>query len=82
VEAAVVLGRDGQPYEVGLVWIVRDSKRNRELVRRYRHIFDAYLPGSSVGWLRALTDAGAPMPKQSGLLWSDGRATRLFAHRR
>jgi hypothetical protein len=80
-EEAVVLGGEGEPFEVGLCWIVRDSKRNRELVARYRHIFDAFLPGSSAAWVRALTVAGAPLPDQPGLVWCDGRATRLFAWR-
>jgi transcriptional regulator with XRE-family HTH domain len=81
-EAAVVLGRDDEPYEVGLCWVVRDTKRNRELVARYQHIFDALLPGSSLAWVRALTVPGAPMPGRPGLVWCDVRATRLFARRR
>jgi len=81
-EAAVVLGGDGEPYDVGLCWIVRDTKRNRELVARYGHIFDALLPGSSLGWVRALTVPGAELPTQPGLIWSDVRATRLFSRRR
>ncbi len=81
-ETAVVLGGDSGPYEVGLCWVVRDTKRNRELVARYQHIFDAFLPGSSLGWIKALTVSGALMPAQSGLVWCDLRATRLFARRR
>ena len=81
-EAAVVLGGDGDPYDVGLCWVVRDSKRNRELVARYQHIFDAFLPGSSQAWVKALTMPGASMPSRSGLVWCDLRATRLFARRR
>ena len=80
-EAAVVLGGDGDPYAVGMCWIVRDTKRNRELVARYQHIFDAFLPGSSLAWVKALTVSGAPMPAQPGLVWCDLRATRLFARR-
>lgn len=77
-----MLGGDGEPYRVGLCWIVRDTKRNRDLVSRYEHIFEALLPGSSLGWARALTVRGAPMPEQAGLVWCDVRATRLFARRR
>lgn len=80
-EAAVVLGGEGEAYHVGLCWIVRDTKRNRELIVRYRHIFEAFLPGSSVGWVRALTVPGAPLPEQPALIWCDVRATRLFARR-
>jgi transcriptional regulator with XRE-family HTH domain len=80
-QEAVVLGGESSPLEVGLCWIVRDSKRNRELVARYGHIFDAFLPASSIAWVRTLTVPGAPMPRQPGLVWCDLRATRLFARR-
>jgi transcriptional regulator with XRE-family HTH domain len=78
--AAAVGGDDG-PFQVGLCWIVRDTKANRATVARYRHIFESRFPGSSSGWVRALT-TGAPMPSQPGLVWCDLNATRLFAHRR
>lgn len=81
-EVAVALGGDDGPYDVGLVWIVRDTRRNRELVSRYEHIFEALLPGSSSAWVKALTVAGAPLPREAGLVWCDVRATRLFARRR
>ena len=70
----------GAPYRVGLVWIVRDTKANRELVARYAEIFAAACPGSSERWLRALV-GGAPMPAQPGLVWCDVKSTRLFARR-
>jgi transcriptional regulator with XRE-family HTH domain len=80
-ESAVVLGGGGNPFDVGLCWVVRDTKRNRELVARYQNIFNALLPGSSVKWLRALTVPGAPMPDRPGLVWCDASASRLFARR-
>jgi len=79
-QMAGVLGGDDGPFEVGLCWIVRDTAANRALMARYPHIFAAKFPGSSLGWLRALT-AGAPMPRLAGLLWCDLHATRLFARR-
>ena len=78
--AAAMGGNDGA-YEVGLCWVVRDTGANRALVARYEHIFSARFPGSSVGWVNALTKGG-PMPDQPGLVWCDMRATRLFPHRR
>ena len=81
-EQAVAIAGDGPPFEVGLCWIVRDTKANRALVARYEHIFEAKFPGSSAQWLRALTEPGAPLPKQPGLVWSDVNATRLIARRR
>ena len=58
-QAAVVLG-GGEPYHVGLCWIVRNTAANRTLMARYPHIFATRLPGSSLGWLRVLT-TGTPM---------------------
>lgn len=69
------------PAEVGLVWVVRATARNRALVARYPEVFAARFPGSSAGWVRALT-TGATPPATSGLVWCDVRATRLYAWRR
>jgi hypothetical protein len=80
-EQAVAVAGDGQPFQVGLRWVVRDTKRNRAIVSRYEQIFTARFPGSSVAWVNALTNGG-PMPRLPGLVWCDVRATRLFAHRR
>lgn len=78
---AATLGGDDGPYEVGLCWIVRNTRRNRELIARYPHIFDSRFPGSSSAWVGALT-VGGPLPRESGLVWCDVHATRLFARRR
>ena len=81
-QAAVALGGDVGSYQFGLCWVIRDSRRNRELVARYQHIFEALLPGSSLAWVKALTVPGAPMPMEPGLVWCDLRATRVYARRR
>jgi len=70
----------GAPYAVGTVWVVRATRRNRELLARYPELFASRFPGSSVGWLRTLT-SGAPMPTEPGLVWCDVAATRLNAWR-
>lgn len=67
--------------EVGLVWVLRAIARNRGLVARYPEVFASRFPGSSVGWVRTLSE-GIPPPAQPGLVWCDVRATRLFAWRR
>jgi hypothetical protein len=79
---AAALGGDGEPYRVAACWIVRDTRRNRELIARYPEVFASAFPGSSAEWVRALTVAGAPVPAESGLVWSDLHATRLFAWRK
>jgi hypothetical protein len=68
-------------HRIGAVWVIRATKRNRALVARYADVFAARLPGSSVGWVAALS-RGAEPPNERGLVWCDVRATRLFAWRR
>jgi transcriptional regulator with XRE-family HTH domain len=73
--------REVADREHGLLWVVRDTKANRELVDRYAKLLDSRFTGSSVEWIRALV-VGVPMPNEPGLVWCDVRATRLFARRR
>jgi hypothetical protein len=74
--------RWGEEAQVGVVWVVRSSARNRALLQRYPEVFAARFPGSSQAWLRALTGGSAPLPTEPGLVWSDVGATRIFAWRR
>ena len=78
---AVALGGEGGPFAVGLCWVVRATRRNRDLLSRYPHIFDARFPGSSLGWLRALT-TGDDFPSEPGIMWCDLGAMCLVARRR
>jgi hypothetical protein len=78
---AMWVGRWGDGVQVGLVWVVRATRRNRALVARYPEIFRRRFPGSSKGWVAALTK-GAPFPDEPGLVWSDVGGTRLFHWRR
>lgn len=80
-QRAVAIAGSGEPFAVGLVWVVRDTKRNRELIARYPEFFDARLPGSSARWLDAVIQR-ARMPSRPGLLWVDRTASRLVARRR
>ena len=72
--------RGTEPAVVGLIWVVRASRRNRALVARYPELFASRFPGSSRRWLRALAEGDLP-PGEPGLVWSDARATRLFEWR-
>jgi transcriptional regulator with XRE-family HTH domain len=67
--------------DAGLLWVIRDTRANRELVLRYAALLASRFKGSSVGWVGALV-GGEEMPGESGLVWCDVRATRLFARRR
>src|SRR4051812_439318 len=80
-QQAVAIAGDGEPFCVGLVWVVRDTKANRALVAKYSGASETRLPGSSVGWLHAIEERRR-LPSQPGLIWCDVNATRLFAVRR
>jgi hypothetical protein len=77
----MAIGRWGEDARVGLVWVVRSTTRNRDLVGRYPEVFATRFPGSSRDWVAALTE-GRDHPQAPGLVWSDLAATRLFEWRR
>jgi transcriptional regulator with XRE-family HTH domain len=70
----------GDAYCVHACWVVRDTRRNRELLTKYREIFVSRFPGSSRRWVNALT-TGAEPPPEPGIVWCDTAATRLFEWR-
>jgi hypothetical protein len=76
---AIAIGGD-RPHRVTSCWVVRATRRNREIVDRYPEVFATRFPGSSRAWVLALTGDGEP-PHQAGLVWADVRATRLFEWR-
>ena len=80
-DLAAVAGGDQGPYGVHAVWVLRATARNRRLVATYPEVFARLMPGSSRGWVRALTLGVAP-PDAPGLVWSDIACTRLFEWRR
>ena len=85
-QLAVVIGGD-DPYRVASCWVVRDTRRNRELVRRYPEVFRARFPGSSHRWAQifSVTRVIGPHlvpPVEPAMLWCSLDATRLYAWRR
>lgn len=79
---AVAAGGENGAYRVAAVWVVRDTRRNRDLLARYPEVFAAAFTASSRQWVEALTKKGVAPPGELGLVWCDLRATRLFAWRR
>jgi len=77
---AVAVGRGGE-YRVRQVWVIRATRRNREIVAAYPHIFQSRFRGSSRAWVAALTKGTDP-PLEAGLVWCDAACTRLFAWRK
>lgn len=81
-ELAVAIGGDLGAYVVVACWIVRETRRNREILARYPEVFTSAFSGSSRAWVKALTQPGARPPADMGLVWCDLRARRIFAWRR
>lgn len=79
-DLAIAMGH-GEPYTVHQVWVVRATRRNRQLLARYPELFAVRFTGSSHAWARALTDGTKP-PDEQGLVWCDVNATRLFEWRK
>jgi transcriptional regulator with XRE-family HTH domain len=73
---AVLAARGGPPYRVALCWLLVDTAANRRLVARYPEILVSRFPGSSLGWVRCLSE-GSPPPNESGLAWIDPRSGRI-----
>lgn len=78
---AVARMRDDKVPRTSGFWLLRATRRNRELVNEHRHFFRGRFPGSGRAWLAALTDPGAPMPSEPALLWVDAGGTQIFAAR-
>ena len=62
----LAIARRGTDARVGLVWIVRATAQNRELIARYPEIFTSRFPGSSRAWIAALATGTTP-PAEPGL---------------
>jgi hypothetical protein len=80
-ELAIAIGGEAGAYRVAACWIVRHTRRNREIIARYPEVFGTTFTGSSDAWVKALTGQGDP-PDELGLVWCDLKATRLFTWRR
>jgi hypothetical protein len=68
-------------HSAHLVWVVRATARNRQLVARYPEVFAARFPGSSAAWARALNEGSDP-PTEPGLVWASVDGTRIYPWRR
>jgi transcriptional regulator with XRE-family HTH domain len=62
-------------------WLLRATRRNRQLVADHRSFFRARFPGSGHEWLASLRDPDAPVPTKPALLWVAVSGDRMFASR-
>jgi hypothetical protein len=60
-------------------WVVRATRRNRELLAAHRTLFRARFPGNPAAWASALADPGREMPRQPAILWVSVKGDRLLA---
>jgi transcriptional regulator with XRE-family HTH domain len=72
---------DGPLPHINGCWIVRATRRNRQLVGEHENTFRARFPGSGRAWLAALTQPTSAMPRESALLWVSVNGERLFPSR-
>jgi transcriptional regulator with XRE-family HTH domain len=70
-----------RPHTTHLVWVVRATARNRQLLARYPEVFAARFPGSSAAWAQALNDGTDP-PRGPGLVWASVDGARIHPWRR
>ena len=63
------------------LFVLRDTRRNRQLVTELGPMFAARFTGSARGWLRALMDPAERLPDGDGLVWSDRAGARLTPSR-
>jgi transcriptional regulator with XRE-family HTH domain len=73
-------GEEPPPKPSGF-WLLRATKRNRQLVGEHRNFFRARFPGSGRAWFAALTQPSAPIPNEPALLWVSVSGERIFAAR-
>lgn len=77
----LAVARWGGSARARLVWVVRETTRNRALVNRYPEVFGSTFAGSSRAWVAALTTGSEP-PDEPGLVWCDLATRRLRAWNR
>lgn len=73
--------RAGTDGRVSGCWVVRATRRNRQLIAAHRTLFGARFSGSGTSWLTALTDQRGAMPLTPALIWTPVGGERLLAAR-
>ncbi len=74
------VGRSPDSVRISGCWLVRATRRNRQLVADHHTLFRARFPASGKAWYRSLTTS-ASMPMEPGLLWLSVPGDRIFASR-
>jgi len=58
-------------------WIVRATRRNRQLIGEHSNLFRNRFPGSGRAWLASIGDPARPMPAEAAVLWVGLNGERL-----
>lgn len=76
--AKVAAVRESHPTtRVSGLFVMRATRRNRELVREFGEVFRARFSASSDRMLAALGNRHVPAPEGDAVAWTDAHATRL-----
>ncbi len=67
----------GEPWQIRGLFVVRDTRRNRQLISELRPLFTARFTADSRIWLKALTQPSQALPAGDSLLRSDRAGTVL-----
>jgi hypothetical protein len=62
-------------------WVVRATRRNRELLNDHSTLFKSRFPGSGRAWFSALEQPAVAMPRDAALLCVSVNGERLYAPR-
>jgi transcriptional regulator with XRE-family HTH domain len=83
LEAKVMATRKrlGPGWQVAGLLLLRQTSRNRQLIRDLAPLIMARYPASSAGWLASLTNPDKPMPNAGGFAWTSVAGDRLIAAR-
>jgi hypothetical protein len=77
VEAVRARLDHAEPWQIRGLFVVRDTRRNRQLISELRLLFTARFTADSRIWLKALTQPSQALPAGDSLLWSDRAGTVL-----
>lgn len=80
-QKVLAVRRSHAGLSVSGLFVLRDTRRNRDLVRELGVVFDARFHGSSDRMLAALLDRDVSAPEADAMAWTDAQATRLIPAR-
>ena len=81
-EKVAAVRRQLSGWHVQGTWVMRGTRRNRDLVRGLGALFAARFPADGEAWLRALDDPNVRLPDQLAIVWTPSASPDLQARPR